>query len=192
MPNALHPVVAAAAEGELPPWVAASPRRRRHMARVATLLGRWAADFGVAERRAVAWRAAGHLHDALRDAAPSMLATRFPRTASLPGHARHGPAAATLLRREGVNDAELLQAIRWHTLGSRKFGLLGKALYAADFLEPNRSERRRWRASLRLRVPAHTDLVLAEIAASRIKGLLRAGRPVQPRTIRFWNSLVGN
>ncbi len=160
------------------------------MARVADVLDRWAADFGFSERRTIAWRAAGHLHDALRDAPPPELAMRFPRTASLPGRARHGPAAAILLRREGLDDAELLRAVRWHTLGSRKFGLLGKALYAADFLEPGRPARSRWRAELRARVPAEIDLVLAEIAASRIDYLLRAGRPLQPRTIRFWNSLV--
>lgn len=188
--GAPHPVVASAALGRLPSWAEAGRRRRRHMERVADLLERWAGDFGVGETTRVAWRAAGFLHDALRDAPPASLARRLPALARLPGHARHGPAAAALLRREGVRDAELLHAIRWHTLGSRRFGLLGKLLYAADFVEPGRADRRRWRDGLRERAPAEIDQVLAEIAASRIDYLLRMERPVHPRTVRFWNSLV--
>ncbi len=187
--GAFHPVVAAAARGRLPAWAEASAARRLHMERVANLLERWAEDFGVAGRR-LEWRAAGFLHDALRDAPPSALAARLPGLARLPGPTRHGPAAALLLRRDGVRDAELLHAVRWHTLGSRKFGLLGKALYAADFVEPGRPERRCWRDGLRERAPRHVDQVLAEIAASRIDYLLRMERPVHPRTVRFWNSLV--
>ncbi len=30
-------------------------------------------------------------------------------------------------------------AIRWHTLGSKSMGILGAALYAADYMEPLRS-----------------------------------------------------
>ncbi len=185
-----HPIVAAAAQGDLPPWAEAGPERRRHMARVASLLDLWAGDLGVDEPRRVAWRAAGRLHDALRDARPSELARRFPKLRRLPGRARHGPAAAATLRRDGVRDRELLHAIRWHTLGSRNFGPLGAALYAADFVEPGRAERRRWRAKLRARMPGDAGEVLTEIAAYRIHYLLRMERPVHPRTVRFWNSLV--
>lgn len=51
----------------------------------------------------------------------------------------HGALAAALLRRRfGVNDAEVLHAVRHHTLGDPRFGTLGLILYVADFCEPGR------------------------------------------------------
>ncbi len=190
-PERLHPVVAAAADGELPAWAVAGRERRAHMARVASLLERWGRELELGKVHILRWRAAGHLHDALRDAPPGRLAGILPgRFRHLPPGARHGPAAAHLLRREGVRDRELLHAVRWHTLGSRKFALLGKALCAADALEPGRSGRRKWRKELRARFPAEADEVLTEIVFHRIDYLLRARQSVHPRTLGFWNSLV--
>ena len=190
-PRRLHPVVAAAAGGDLPDWAVAGEERRAHMARVARLLERWGRDLGLGKVGVARWRAAGHLHDALRDASPERLAAILPRRRrELPRAAYHGPAAAALLKRGGVGDRELLHAIRWHTLGSRRFGLLGKALCAADLLEPGRPGRAEWRRELRSRFPSDVDRVLIEVVFDRIDYLLRARRPVHPRTLGFWNSLV--
>ena len=191
MPDRLHPVVAAAASGELPEWAVAGEDRRAHMARVAALLESWCRDLCPGKGRIVTWRAAGFLHDALRDAPPGELAPFLPeRFLSLPGSAYHGPAAAARLEGEGVDDLELLDAIRWHTLGSPRFGALGKALVAADALEPGRTHRPAWRRELRERAPDDLTGVVTEIVASRIDYLLRVRSPVHPRTLGFWNSLV--
>ena len=161
------------------------------MSRVADLLERWGRELGLGKDQVTRWRAIGHLHDALRDARPARLAPMLPpRFRRLPAGAYHGPAAAELLRRDGVRDRELLHAIRWHTLGSRKFGVPGKALCAADALEPGRQGRAKWRRRLRSRFPGEVDEVLAEILHYRIDYLLRARRSVHPRTLRFWNSLL--
>lgn len=190
-PRRLHPIIAAAAAGDLPGWAVAGSGRRAHMARVARLLERWGIELRLGKVRITRWRAAGHLHDALRDAPPEQLtATLPPRFRRLPPKAYHGPAAVEHLRHDGVRDRELLHAIRWHTLGSPKFGLLGRALCAADALEPGRRGRREWRKELRARFPSAPDEVLAEILHHRIDYLLRARQSVHPRTLRFWNSLV--
>jgi len=186
-----HAVVAAAAAGKLPKWAVCGKRRRAHMKRVSDLMGEWAEQLGLDAYEVVRWRAAGMLHDALREASPSKLRPLVPpRRRALPPKAYHGPAAATLLARDGVEDTELLHAIRWHTLGSRNFRRLGRALYAADFLEPGRRSRRRWREGLRGRASRNLDRVLREIVANKIDYLLRAEMPVSRRTVRFWNSLV--
>ena len=161
------------------------------MARVADLLERWCRDKGWGKGQVIRWRAAGYLHDALRDAPPARLAEILPdRFHSLPDKAYHGPAAAIRLAHEGIDDGALLHAIRWHTLGSRRFGALGKALVAADALEPGRTHRAEWRRALRRRAPRDIEGVLVEILATRMGYLLDARRPVHPRTLRFWNSLV--
>ena len=191
MPDKLHPVVAAAARGELPGWAVAGQDRRAHMARVACLMESWCRDLCPGKGRIVRWRAAGFLHDALRDAPPNELVACLPeRLRPLPESAYHGPAAAARLEDDGVDDPELLDAIRWHTLGSARFGRLGKALVAADALEPGRTLRPAWRRDLRKRAPGDLTRVVTEIVASRIGYLLRARCPVHPRTLGFWNSLV--
>ena len=49
----------------------------------------------------------------------------------------HGPVAAVLAEREwDIDDAEILDAIRWHTTAHPDFGSLGVTLFLADKLEP--------------------------------------------------------
>ena len=187
----VHPIVAAAAEGRLPEWAVAGAGRRQHMERVAGVLEGWAREMGLGGEDIARWRGAGILHDALRDASPAELAGILPnRFRKLPRSAHHGPAAAILLRAGGVSDRGLLRAVRWHTLGSKKFGKLGKAVYAADFLEPGRSGKRKWRSGLRARASDELNPVVTEILKNRIDYRVRAELPVHPRTIGFWNSLV--
>jgi nicotinate-nucleotide adenylyltransferase len=51
----------------------------------------------------------------------------------------HAPVSALILKRDfGVDDEEVLEAVRRHTLGSPALGLLGKILFVADYCEPNR------------------------------------------------------
>lgn len=197
----LHPIVRRAGRGRLPEWARADEGRRRHMGRVASLLEHWAEAREARERdrRTTRWRAAGFLHDALRDAPPDDLRRtlsqaeegRIEEMATLPGALLHGPAAAVRLRREGVVDEELLRAVAFHTLGHPGLGELGVALYCADFLEPGRDFRNAWRGDLRDAFPHRARSVAREIARARVQHLLDEDRPVYPVTIRFWNRLVG-
>lgn len=51
----------------------------------------------------------------------------------------HGPLAAFLAERDfGVQDASVLNAVRYHTTGRADMSLLEKIIYLADFIEPNR------------------------------------------------------
>lgn len=190
-PSPLHPIVAAAAQGRLPDWAVAGADRRAHMERVATLLDSWATGLGLPEAERARWRAVGYLHDALRDEAPDELRDLVSKDfRALPGPVLHGPAAATRLRAVGVADEDLLAAIALHTIGGAELGKLGRALYAADFLEPGRSFLEEWRESLRARMPADLNAVVLELVRARIGHLLERGTPVPWRTVAFWNALV--
>ncbi len=51
----------------------------------------------------------------------------------------HGPLAAFLAEKEfGVQDADILNAVRYHTTGRAGMSVLEKIIYLADFIEPNR------------------------------------------------------
>ena len=158
------------------------------MARVAALMRDWARARREPPTEEARWVAAGFLHDALRDEDHEALRGLVdPPFQALPGKVLHGPGMARRLKDEGVEDRELLHAISYHTLGSAGFGVLGRALYAADFLEPGRRIREEWRADLRLRALVDLDEVVKEILSARIGYLLDRGRPVHPETLGFWN-----
>jgi HD superfamily phosphohydrolase YqeK len=162
------------------------------MKRVSELLGAWAEGLALGDDDASRWRAAGLLHDALRDEDASVLRTRVPPyVQNLPDPLLHGPAAAERLRIEGVLDGELLTAVGWHTVGDPRFGPLGRALFAADFLEPGRAYRPEWRSALRDRMPHEIDQVVIEVARARMVWGLEQPAPVLERTVAFWNRLVG-
>ncbi len=184
----LHPMVAAAAEGILPPWAEVGRKRAAHMRRVADLLDEWGRKAGLDPEAHLRQVALGYLHDAVKEAEPEALRELLPEPMrELPDPILHGPAAAELLRREGVDDEGLLMAVSWHTLGHPDLDAAGLALYAADFLEPGRDLRNRWRSRLRSRMPDEQDFVLREIVRARVIHLVKRRRPVRPETMSFWN-----
>jgi HD superfamily phosphohydrolase YqeK len=186
-----HPTVSAAAAGTLPPWAKATPARQAHLRRVADLMEHWAVDLGLDRTDIVRWRAAGILHDALRDADPGELRPVVGSDLQdAPDDLLHGPAAAARLRADGVGDEPLLRAVAWHTVGHPDLDRLGHALYLADYLEPGRTHDPQRAAAWRERVPADMAAVLRELAADRIGHSLRQLRPLLEPTVRFWNGLA--
>lgn len=188
--RALSPIVRAAARGELPDWARASEKRRAHIGRVAALLGEWAEGLGLPEHERERWLAAGWLHDVLREAHPDELRPLVPEEfRHLPGKLLHGPAAAERLA--GQADPELLDAIRYHTLGSARFGRLGRALYLADFLEPGRRYDDEWTASLRARMPHDLDGVMREVVEARVRHVTESGSILHPETQALHEQVQG-
>jgi HD superfamily phosphohydrolase YqeK len=191
-PGPTHPLLRQAAEGELPSWTEAGPLRRAHIRRVMALLAEWAEVLALAEGERIRWVAAGALHDALRDADPEMLRGRVPpEFRGIPDSLLHGPAAATRLRGEGVEDESFLRAVAFHTLGHGELDAVGRALYAADFLEPGRSFEREWRGKLARRFPEDPEEVLVQVVRARMTRQMERGWPLRAETVDFWNTLVG-
>lgn len=186
----LHPTIKRAAKGKLPDWAQVSRGRYRHMERVAGLLEEWARAAGLSKSDRRRWIALGFLHDAVKNAPEAELRKLVPKKLQdLPGSILHGPAAAALLEKDGVEDEPLLGAVAYHTLGHPEFGDEGRILYCADFLDPGRRLRPQWRSGLRERLPDDLEAVTREILHARIVHLLKRTRPVQPETMAFWNSL---
>lgn len=185
----IHPLVRAAAQGRLPRWAAPGRERRAHLRRVADLMGEWAEALELPERDRVRWRAAGFLHDLMKGDDPAEL--RIRAGLDWPDALLHGPAMASRMRREGVEDAELLLAVSHHSVGHPSFGALGECLYIADFLDPAREFLRDRRRKLLGRMPEERRDVLPEVAALRLGRLLQRRMWVLPDSIQFWNQLVG-
>jgi 2-amino-4-hydroxy-6-hydroxymethyldihydropteridine diphosphokinase len=177
--------------GRLPDWAQVDEKRRAHIARVAALMEEWARARDLDEATVRRWRAAGWLHDALRTADPETLRPLVPsHLQDLAPSLLHGPAAAERLRAEGVTDEALLLAIGFHTIGHVRLDACGRALFAADYLEPGRKFGQAERAALRARMPHDIDSVLPVILRARIAHLLEAGHRIRAETLDFWNSIA--
>lgn len=170
----------------LPDWAIVSPKRRAHIARVAGLLDRWSELMQLDDDERREWRDAAAWHDALRDAPPEMiraLAGEAPYETEM----LHGPAAAAKLASLGENRLSLLDAIRYHTVGSPAWARVGRALYMADFLEPGRSFSRADRAFLASQVPHDFDGVFRQVVRMRLTYALTEGHSLFPETVQLWN-----
>ncbi len=160
------------------------------MLRVGALMAEWAAALGLAQAEVARWQRTGLLHDCLRDAPPEQLRGEAPaQFRELSDAVLHGPAAAERLA-DSI-DAEMADAIRYHTLGYAGWDRLGCALFLADYLEPGRKWDPEGRAALRARVPGEFDAVLREVVAERLTRLISHGKPVRPESVAFWNRLAG-
>jgi HD superfamily phosphohydrolase YqeK len=186
----LHPILEAATRGILPPWAEVGERRLAHMERVARLMEQWARALALGNGEVRRWRAAGFLHDALRDAPPERLRAEVPREfRGLLDSLLHGPAAAERLRLEGVTDGPFLRAVACHSLGHPGLDRMGRALFAADVLEPGRTYRPRWRRALRKDFPLQEDAVVLQVLQARIRRGIEKGHPLHDETVAFWNAV---
>ena len=172
----------------LPGWAQVSPKRREHIARVVELLRSWTEAMHLPADEASRWIAAGTLHDALRDAPEAMLRT-LTGDGRRPVDLLHGPAAAVRAEQDGERRSEVLDAVRYHTVGSLAWGRTGRALYLADFLEPGRKFLREERAAIAARVPADFDAAFREAVRLRIEWSLQQGGELFPEAVELWNAV---
>ncbi|MBY0489106.1 MAG: hypothetical protein K2R93_04640 [Gemmatimonadaceae bacterium] len=173
---------------ELPAWAIVSDKRRAHIGRVTALLDTWSAQLSLTGDERAAWHDAGRWHDALRDADEPTL-RQLTGDAERPYGLLHGPAAADRLLAEGEQRQDVLDAIRWHTVGFAGWRRTGRALYMADFLEPGRQFMQADRAFLAARVPDAFDAVFRQVVRLRLEWTIREGKGLAHETVTLWNAV---
>lgn len=101
----------------------------------------------------------------------------------------HAPVGAYVAEHEyGIEDVEILDAIRYHTSGREKMTLLDKVVCLADYIEPGRD----FPGVEHIRVLAEQNLNAALIAGfdSTISFLIERRRRIFPLTISARNGLL--
>ncbi|NBD22911.1 bis(5'-nucleosyl)-tetraphosphatase (symmetrical) YqeK [Paenibacillus glycinis] len=101
----------------------------------------------------------------------------------------HAPVGAFVAERDyGVSDAEILDAIRYHTSGRERMTLMDKIVCLADYMEPGRD----FPGVKHIRELAEHSLNRALLAGfdSTIMYLLQQGRRIFPLTIAARNDLI--
>ncbi len=178
------------AQDGLPSWAVVSPSRHAHIRRVVDVLRGWAVAMRLPSEECARWLRAAWLHDALRDA-PEAEMRRWAPLIEGPVELRHGPAAAAKAELEGERDADVLSAVRWHSVGWAGWGRVGRALYCADFLEPGRTFDREARAALEARYAESPDAVLREVVALRFAYADAQGWSHPPESVEFRRVILG-
>lgn len=101
----------------------------------------------------------------------------------------HGVVGAELLRRElGLEDEDVLNAIRFHTYGRTGMSVLEKVVYLADAIEPGRD----YDGVKELRQLALKDLDAAMFVSVKqtIQYVMNRGFLLHPNSVLLYNELV--
>lgn len=101
----------------------------------------------------------------------------------------HAPAGAVIAEKEfGIEDHEVLEAIRYHTLGHPEMGKIAQVIYAADFV----SEDRRFSTlnEIRKKIERDFELGLYLITTNIIKYQLKQDNFVHPYSNDLRNKLL--
>uniref|UniRef100_UPI0035A95BFF bis(5'-nucleosyl)-tetraphosphatase (symmetrical) YqeK n=1 Tax=Leptotrichia hongkongensis TaxID=554406 RepID=UPI0035A95BFF len=106
----------------------------------------------------------------------------------------HGFAGAEFVRQNyelfEIDDEEILDGIKYHTIGKENMSTLAKIVYLSDAIEEGRS----WEGVETARELAKTDLDKAikfEIE-EKLKYLLSKDSIIHPNIIKFRNSIIAN
>lgn len=102
----------------------------------------------------------------------------------------HAPVSAYLAKHElGIVDNEVLEAIRFHTIGSPEMGKLAQIIFIADFIEPGRefSNARKARIEMEEKGIEATIILICNFT---IKYNIDWGRQVHPNTVLLRNAYL--
>lgn len=164
------------------------PERYYHSINVCNMASEMAEIFGFSKGKAYL---AGILHDCAKCISYQKMLTmcddldvvldEYERSTPALIHAKLGEKVA--IAHYGIYEKEILEAIRYHTLGNPKMGNIAKIVYVADMLEPSRN----FEGIDKLREIAKKDLNLAvyECTKKTIEFNIAKNRPVHPMAYRM-------
>lgn len=100
----------------------------------------------------------------------------------------HGRAAAQKLQRDfGVSDADILEAVAYHTLGAKDMGALSRIIFVADKIEPGRPQStEEYRAGLLKKSLAEMTLC---VLTENMDYLQKKGKAIARQSLAFKKSL---
>lgn len=171
-----------------------SPHRLQHSLDVAGVARNMAQNYGVDPDKAYT---IGLLHDYAKGMSGAALLALANEHSLIEDEVEnqvpdllHAPVGAYLLAELGIDDQEILQAVKVHTLGSLEMSRLDKIIFLADMIEPGRD----FPGLERLQCLAGQDLDRAMLFAldSTIRYCLEQGRILHPRTVTVRNKFLVN
>ena len=103
----------------------------------------------------------------------------------------HGAVAAALAReRYGIEDPEILEAVRVHTTGLAGMGPVARIVFLADKLDPTKERRYPFNARVRELAGQDLDSALLAFLDGEISGRAAGGGVVHPASVGLRDGLV--
>jgi predicted HD superfamily hydrolase involved in NAD metabolism len=171
-----------------------TPEILAHVYETASLARRLARAHGIDPERAEIAALVHDVADGYSDGELLALAERYQIPISLT-EARvpkllHGAVGAEILRHEwGIEDEEILEAVRSHISGARNMSPLAKLLFVADKLEPGRDRHYGGLESIRSLAMMDLNAAILRLYAWRINELVENDRPIHEHLITARNML---
>lgn len=100
----------------------------------------------------------------------------------------HAPAGAAILKSLGIEDDDIKNAVRYHTVGRRGMSILEKIIYLADMLEPSRDYPEV--NLLREKVSQNFDEAFRDALRFSIVWNMEKGRVVHEGTLHAYNEIT--
>ena len=105
----------------------------------------------------------------------------------------HGPVGAEILTREdGLSDRSIHQAVYWHTTAHPTLDTLGKVVFLADKLDPQRISAYPYQLELRRWAMEDLDRAILEFLTRETIALASRGMLIHPMVIETRNHLLAN
>ena len=103
----------------------------------------------------------------------------------------HGPVGAELLQHEdGLDDEEILSAVRWHTTGHPTLTPLGLVVFIADKLEPSKIKSYPYQRELQHIANESLSQAVLEFLCRESALRLQSRRPLHPNSVAAINALL--
>lgn len=140
---------------------------------------------------------AGLLHDCARQfSIPELTAEAKKRGLKIAFVEKYQPillhaylGAALAKEKYGVTDPEILDAIKWHTVGTENMTLLAKIIYLADMIEPHREYKGIEEFRQFVKITELDDIMTVAFDRS-ISFVMQKGLMIHPQTILARNYLL--
>ena len=160
------------------------PKRMEHTAYVLETAIGLAERFGADTKKA---RIAALLHDCAKYLPDEKLLSYADTEPPIP-QILHAPAGADYAKAVyGIDDPEILQAIRLHTTGDAGMTILDKVVYLADMIEPSRS----YQGVDEIRSASSLDEMMRLALLRSIWYIKESGNAIHPATLRALNDTGG-
>jgi len=104
----------------------------------------------------------------------------------------HAPVSAFIAEKElGITDTDILNSVRYHTLGRLNMSLLEQVVFISDKIEPNtREEKFSQKVLSKIEGAENLNRALLLCYKETIKSLLKRKLYINSQTIDVWNDLI--
>ncbi len=105
----------------------------------------------------------------------------------------HGPVGAEILRREdGLGDKSIHSAVYWHTYAHPSLDALGKVVFLADKLDPQKAGRYPYQPRLKELAGVDLDGAILEFLTNELAAQTQRGHLIHPQLVETRNHLIAS